>query len=61
MIGSTDDKAQGPVDDGFTPDDLAASFFRNIGIDPKLEYNANVGRPITLVRDGEPIEQLFAG
>lgn len=59
VIGKTDAKAEGPVGDGFTPDDLAASFFHNIGIDPKTEYNANVGRPITLVRDGRPITQLF--
>lgn len=60
VIGATDDKAQGPVDDGFTPDDLAASFFLNIGIDPKTEFEANVGRPITLIRDGEPIPGLVS-
>ena len=60
VLGETDDKAQGPKGDGFTPDDLAASFFRNIGIDPKTEYEANVGRPITLIRDGAPIPSLFS-
>jgi len=59
VIGETDAKAAGPVGDGFTPDDLAASFFENIGIDPKTEYNANVGRPITLVRDGTTIPGLL--
>ena len=54
-VGATDDKAQGPADDGFTPEDLAATFYRSMGIDPRTEYEANVGRPITLVRDGEPI------
>ncbi len=58
VIGATDDKAQGPVNEGFSPDDLAASFFRNIGIDPKTEYDANVGRPITLIRNGQPIPEL---
>ena len=58
-IGRTDDKAQGPEGDGFTPDDLAASFFQNIGIDPKTEYQANVGRPITLIRDGSTIPGLL--
>ncbi len=60
VIGATDDKAQGPTGDGYTPDDLAASFFRNIGIDPKTQYQANVGRPITLVRNGEPIPGLLS-
>ena len=59
-IGATDDKAQGPIDQGFTPDDLAATFFQNIGIDPKTEYQANVGRPITLIRDGQPIPGVLS-
>lgn len=60
VIGATDDKAEGPLGDGFTPDDLAATFFQNIGIDPKAEYSANVGRPITLIRNGTPIEGLLS-
>ncbi len=60
VIGETDGKAEGPVGSGFTPDDLAATFFQNIGIDPATEYNANVGRPITLVRDGSPIHDLLS-
>ena len=60
VIGETDDKAQGPLNKGFTPDDLAASFFQNIGIDPGTEYEANVGRPITLIRDGAPIPGLVS-
>lgn len=54
-IGGTDDKAQGPDGDGFSPDDLAATFLQNIGVDPKTEYEANVGRPITVIRNGSPI------
>ena len=30
-----------------------------LGIDPRTEYPAN-GRPITLIRDGNPIPQLLA-
>ncbi len=59
VIGATNDKAEGPVDEGFSPDDLAASFLQNIGIDPKTEYASNVGRPITVIRDGAPIDELF--
>lgn len=57
--GSTDDKAEGPDGDGFTPDDLAATFLRNIGIDPGTEYEANVGRPITLIRNGSPVPGIL--
>lgn len=59
VVGGTDDKGEGPSSNGFTPDDLAATFFQNIGIDPKTEYDANVGRPITLVRNGSTIPGLL--
>jgi hypothetical protein len=59
-IGATDGKAEGPTGAGYTPDDLAATFFSNIGIDPKTEYQANVGRPITLVRNGEAIPGILS-
>ena len=55
VIGSTDDRAEGPQDDGFTPDDLAATFLQNVGVDPKKEFDANVGRPITAIRNGNVI------
>ncbi|MDG2126402.1 MAG: hypothetical protein P8K08_00255 [Fuerstiella sp.] len=37
-----------------------ASFFPNIGIDPKTEYEPNVGRPVTLIRDRSPIPDLVS-
>lgn len=55
VVGATDEHAAGPAGEGFSPDDLAATFFKSIGIDPKTEYAANIGRPITLVRNGTPI------
>ena len=59
VIGETDAKAAEPKNESVSPEDLAASFFQNIGIDPQMEFQANVGRPITLVRDGNPIGRLF--
>ena len=59
VIGETDATAAEPASIGYSPDDLAASFFANIGISPKSEFQSNVGRPITLVRDGRPIRSLF--
>jgi hypothetical protein len=60
VVGSTDDKAEGPQDSGFSPDDLAATFLQNIGIDPKKEYAANVGRPITVIRNGTVIPNVLS-
>lgn len=58
-LGATTAKAEEPLSDGFTPDDLAASFLTNLGIDPQTELRSNTDRPIKLVRDGRPIRGLF--
>ena len=58
VLGASDAKGTGPAEGGWTPDDLAASFYRNIGIDPRMEFNSRTGRPITLIRDGRPIPGL---
>ena len=58
-IGATDAIASEPASIAYTPDDLAASFFYNIGIPPDTEFQTNVGRPISLVRDGRLVPGLF--
>jgi uncharacterized protein (DUF1501 family) len=59
VLGESDEKATVPKGKGFTPDDVAASFFHNLGIDPTKEYHTNTGRPIMIVRDGQVIDELF--
>ncbi|HRJ09009.1 MAG TPA: DUF1501 domain-containing protein [Prosthecobacter sp.] len=61
VLGATDATASEPTDGGWSPDDIAASFYRNIGIDPHREYHIDTGRPIQLIRNGKPIEQIFTG
>ena len=41
VVGQTNDKAEEPVGAGFTPDDLAATFYSAMGIDPKTEFDSN--------------------
>ncbi len=60
VIGESDDTAAGPRHEGLKPDDAAASFYYSLGIDPAKEYHTETGRPITLVRDGSVIPQLFS-
>ena len=59
FVGLSDDKATGPANDAITPDDAAATFYHNLGIDHTLEYHTDTGRPVTIVRDGHVIHQLF--
>ena len=61
VIGASDDKAMGPASgDGIAPDNIAASFYHALGIDHRKEYATNTGRPVMIVRNGEPIPELFA-
>ena len=59
VIGASDDKGMGPLDAAITPDDLAASLFTSLGIDPTKEYHTNTGRPVMIVRDGKVIDKLY--
>jgi hypothetical protein len=60
VIGASDEKAMAPASQAITPDDVAASFYHNLGIDPKKEYQTNTGRPVMIVRDGNVMPELFA-
>ncbi|TVP99534.1 MAG: DUF1501 domain-containing protein [Planctomycetaceae bacterium] len=60
VIGESDATASAPLHEAFSPDDVAASFYRNLGIDPEIEFHTETGRPITLVRNGRVIERLFS-
>jgi hypothetical protein len=59
VVGATDERAAMPKGKGFSPDDIAASFYHNLGIDPGKEYHTSTGRPITLVREGKLIPGLL--
>lgn len=60
VIGESDENASGPKNEGISPDNVAASFYHALGIDHTKEYQTNTGRPITIVRDGTVINQLFS-
>jgi hypothetical protein len=61
VLGESDDKATLPKDEkGYSPDDVAASLYHTLGIDHTKEYHSATGRPITVVRDGSVIPELFA-
>lgn len=60
VLGESDENATEPLNDGFSPDDVAASFYHNLGIDHTKEYHTNTGRPVMIVREGHVIDELFA-
>lgn len=61
LIGGTDAGGEAPNDDtDITPDDIVATIYHALGIDPLTEYHTNTGRPVMLVPNGRVITDLFA-
>ena len=56
--GSTDAGGERPKDRPVSPDDVAATFYAALGIDPKKEYKTPTGRPVQIVHDGNPIPEI---
>jgi hypothetical protein len=57
--GSSDRLAADVVDGPTTPEDLAATIYHALGIDPGLQLADMEGRPIPIVTGGRPLRQLF--
>ena len=58
VVGESDEKGAGPKAEGIRPDDVAATLYHCLGIDHRKEYRTSTGRPVMIVRDGEPIRAL---
>jgi hypothetical protein len=61
VVGKTDAQCAEPVSHRYTPDDLAATFLKIMGVDPHKEYHTPDGRPVLAVRDGKLIPELVEG
>ena len=59
IIGESDAKGEGPKEKAITPDDVAATFYRTLGIDHTKEYHTPSGRPVMIVRYGKVISELL--
>jgi Protein of unknown function (DUF1501) len=57
--GSTDASGMAPATEACTPDDIAATIFTQLGIDPHQELQTPTGRPVQLFREGKAIEKLI--
>jgi hypothetical protein len=57
--GTTDAQGMAPATEPCTPDDVSATLFRCLGIDPHTELQTSSGRPIQLFREGKVIEKLL--
>jgi len=59
VIGATNSKAEYPAERPLTPQDLLASVYRHLGIDPHHGLLDFGGRPQPILPSGEPIRELM--
>lgn len=59
VVGSTTSKGEEPLDNPLTPNDLWATVYRHLGIDPEMSFNDHSGRPLPILPDGKPIAALI--
>jgi hypothetical protein len=58
--GTTDANGMAPATEPCTPDDIAATLFHLLGLNPHQELMTPTGRPIQLFREGQIVKKLLA-
>jgi uncharacterized protein (DUF1501 family) len=59
VVGKSDARAEKPATDPHGPEDLAATMYYLMGIDPKEEFYTPEGRPVPIVNQGRIIHDLL--
>ncbi len=59
IIGSTTAKGEVPKDRPLTPNDLWATMYRHLGINPEWTFPDHNGRPMPILPYGDPITELL--
>ena len=59
VVGRSDAWTNRPAENPFGPEDLAATMYRLLGINPEAEFHTPDGRPHKVVNDGRLISELI--
>lgn len=59
IVGSTNARGEHPLDRPLTPNDLWATVYRHLGVNPQHAWPNLAGRPMPILPFGEPIEELL--
>ncbi|REJ89325.1 MAG: DUF1501 domain-containing protein [Planctomycetota bacterium] len=58
VVGATNRKAEYPIERPYTPQDLLATIYRHLRIDPAGTLTDYTGRPVHILNTGHPIPEL---
>jgi len=59
IVGATNAKGESPQDRPLWPQDVVATMYHHLGIDPSHSFADTAGRPIAVLNDGEVIRELL--
>lgn len=59
VVGATNARGEFPTDSPVTPQDLLATIYRHLGIDPDHIFTDSLGRPVPVLAHGQPIRPLI--
>ena len=60
VVGASDAQGAFPAENAKTAQDVLATMYRHLGIDPSKTYEDHQGRPISILPHGTPVDELFA-
>ena len=60
VVGRTDDQGAHVTDRPVSPGDVAATIYRAVGVDPTRHLMTPENRPVPILDEGSPIDELFA-
>jgi uncharacterized protein (DUF1501 family) len=58
VVGATNARGEYPKERPLTPQDLLATVYRHLGVDPDHEFQDTLGRPVPVLAHGKPIREL---
>ena len=59
VIGESSRKIETPASTPITPQDVLATILHNFGIDHRIQFRNNAGRPTFMIEQGKPIAELI--
>jgi len=59
VFGASDARAELPASDPVGPEDLAATIYHLLGVDPTRTHEDPLGRPLPILDKGKPIAGIL--
>jgi hypothetical protein len=59
VVGKTDRRGAHIIGEAYTPQNVLATLYHVLGIDPSTQLPDNQGRPLALLDDRRPIAELI--